>query len=166
MKILDFQLGVQDHLTLEDTTRHEIITGSGFSSVPMSRLGQVWGGSIPNTLRMNLDVHGTAVCVADDWATTIFGNKLEDCVRGLSAIVTTLGETLGVPVQIELLTASGISGSRTLTAQLDRELFRGKIWSGVRYALTLLVGAAQALPAASRLLATMGAPQDTITCPP
>jgi hypothetical protein len=142
MNILDFQLGVQGHPTLADSTRDSIVNESGFSRVPMSRLGQLWGGAIPNTLRMNLDVHGTAVCVADDWATTIFGGKLEDCVRGLSAIVSTLGETLGVPVQIELLHPGGATSNRTLSAQLDRELLHGKIWAGVRYSLTLVIGAA------------------------
>lgn len=142
MNILDFQLGIQGHPTLDDSTRETIVTGSGFSSVPNSKLGQIWSGSIPGTLRMNVEVYGTAVCVADDWATTIFGNKLEDCVRGLSAIVSILGETLGVPVQIELLYPGGANSDRSLVAQLNRELFRGKIWAIARYVFTLLVGGA------------------------
>ena len=141
MNILDFQLSVQGHPTLEDAIREEIVAESGFSRVPMSRLGQIWGNAIPNTLRLNLEVHGTAVCVADDWATSIFGNKLEDCVRGLSAFVSILGETLGVPVRIELLYPGGGSDNQTLSALLSRERFRGKIWASVKYVSPLLIGA-------------------------
>lgn len=142
MRTLDFQLIVEGHPILDDPTRDMIITGSGLSRVPLSRLGQLWRGSIPNSLRLNLDVGGTGVCVTDDWTTTIFGNKLIDCVQELSAFVSILVETLGMPVSIDLLSAGGGSNNQSLAQQLDREQFRGKIWAGVRYAITLLVGAA------------------------
>lgn len=125
MKILELQFRVPDRPRLDATTRSLIEDLGEFPPIPLSKCTQIWHGSIPNQIRISLNVHGSAVFITDDWVTSIYGRRLIDCVGALCAILSTLGEACSASVTVRLLTTHGSSTELSLDRQND-----GKVGCG------------------------------------
>jgi hypothetical protein len=140
MKILELQFRVQNRPGLDAETRSSIMSIGGFPPISLSRCTQIWRVSIPNQIRMSINVHGAAVFITDDWITSIYGRRLIDCVGASCAIVSVLGEVCGASVTVNLLTTHGVGDETSLERQLERERKQAWLWAGVRYTLTLIFG--------------------------
>lgn len=138
MEVLELQLSVPGHSTLDQSTRISLMTGEAFRPLPhtmqMALLEQV----APNDW-MTVLVQECAVFVADDWVISIHGEKLIHCVSAMSVLLNSIGQELGTTISIEVLTQLNDDGE-PLHRVLERQARNDRVKGYAKTGLTLLAG--------------------------
>ena len=86
-------------------------------------------------------VQSSAVFISDDWSVSFHGRRLTDCIEGMCAVITALGQELATPVEISMMESSS-NRSNALYRYLDRERALRRAFSVGLWLLTLAAGGA------------------------
>ena len=136
MKGLAVQLTIEGFASLDDQIRQRIKSRKEVETLPPHRAEQAWGGPVPSLVTFQALILNVAVFITDDWTLTIRGKRHMDCVQGLCVFLSVSGDTLGVPIGVEVLDAD--DGQDDLYASLNREALLSNILRWGLRALSIL----------------------------
>lgn len=142
MKSINLQFEVDDHNELSIAVKQTLNTSESYQTIIPATLKEIWQGSIPNRERISIEVAGTAVCMMDDWACTIFGKSHEHCITALCEVQALLVKKLNKKVTLKHVVSTVPTQQTSLEKILKRERLKRRLRSSLKYSMTALVSAA------------------------
>ena len=137
MEILELQLRVSGHPSLDQHTKEDIMNEEAFEPLPHSSQVRLLGQVAPESW-LAAQVQNSAVFVGENWVVSIYGRNLIRCVSAMFALLNSIGQKLKAPVEVGLLPSRN-GNSMPLHTLLDRQDRRRRIVGVVKWGTTILI---------------------------
>lgn len=139
MEILELQLRVSGHPSLEQDTKEDVMNEETFEPLPHSSQIRLLGQVAPESW-LAAQVQNSAVFISQDWTVSIHGKNLINCVAAMSVLISSVGQELRAPVGVSLIShpSNRVEPLHLVLKRVDR---RERIWGVIKWGATILISA-------------------------